>query len=44
MQNIKRISWGGTQPGCRQKAGLLAAFLTRKKIEGFVSFVKNTIS
>lgn len=40
MQNIKRISWGGTQPGCRRKAGLLAAFLARKKsFEGFVSFV-----
>ena len=30
MQNIKGKSWGGTQPGCRQKAGQLAAFHARK--------------
>ena len=33
----------GTQPGCRWKAGRLAAFLAKKDgFDGFVGFVKKT--
>ena len=39
-QNPRKII-GGTQPGCRRKAGLLAAFPSKKtSFEGFAGFVK----